>query len=206
MRHLFRLITVTSMQTAKITPLIEQPFKWIEQGLRNVQLPARKKSERRGVCRFESGRCMGTKRRQRPVLNRVEIVFRPNPEDVPEIMRRTDLTLGQPFIQIPEETRPDEHKVLAVIDGQKIRREHVEMVFNDTVLMNFVYAQTGHRSEDHDPPHSPMAKIRELARQLYGSYGEWVEANYGVICMECSEILPRHNDACRAGKRSTPGK
>lgn len=86
-------------------------------------------------------------------MDRAEVVFRPDPKDVPEILRRGDLILGQPFLFLPD--RPDEYKVLAVISGEKIRRQAVEMVFNDTVTMNFVYALTGHKSEDHDPPGKP---------------------------------------------------
>ena len=96
--------------------------------------------------------------------------------------------------------RPDEHKVLAVIDGHKIRREAVERVFNDTVLMNFTYKGLW-RSEDNDPDGSPMAIIRALAREMYGAYGQWVEANYGTICLECNFNLPEHSDSCSAGKR-----
>jgi hypothetical protein len=132
----------------------------------------------------------------------VRVVFRPEPKDVPEIMRRCRLTLGQPFITIPMETRPDEHKILAVIDGHKVRRDDVEMVFNDTVQMNFTYALAGQRCEDHDPPGSAMAEVRSLARRLYGSYGEWVETNYGVVCMECNQALPAHGDTCTAGKKN----
>lgn len=135
-------------------------------------------------------------------MEQFRISFRPDPKDVPEIMRRSGLVLGQPFITIPMETRPDEYKVLMVIDGHKVRREHVEMVFNDTVLMNFTYALAGHRSEDNDPPGSPMAEVRALARKLYGSYGEWVESHYGVICLECDKPLPDHTGNCSAGSKN----
>ncbi len=132
---------------------------------------------------------------------KVQIVFRPDPKDVPEIMRRTRLTLGQPFITIPMETRPEEHKVLAEIEGEKVRRDAVEMVFNDTVQMNFAYALAGRQCEDNDPPGSAMAQVRELARRLYGSYGEWVEKYYGILCMECNRTLPEHSESCGAGKK-----
>ena len=132
-------------------------------------------------------------------MSETRLEFRPNPKDVPEIMRRSGLILGQPFIQIPMETRPDEFKVLALIDGVKVRREHVEMVFNNTVLMDFTYALAGHRSEDNDPPGSLMAQVRALGRELYGSYGKWVELNYGVICLECNLALPSHTENCSAG-------
>lgn len=46
-----------------------------------------------------------------------------------------------------------------------------------------------------------MAQVRELARRLYGTYGEWVEANFGVICMECRRLLPSHTGGCEAGRR-----
>ena len=131
----------------------------------------------------------------------IELEFRPESKDVPEIMRRTELCIGQPFVTLPMETRPDEHKVLAVIQGEKIRRGAVEMVFNDTALMNFVYAGL-HRSEDNDAPGSLMAEVRALARKLYGSYGGWVEANYGVLCLECNRSLPEHDEKCAAGKQS----
>jgi len=133
----------------------------------------------------------------------VRVIFRPNPKDVPEIMRRTRLTLGQPFITLPE--RPEEHEVLLVIDDHKIRRDDVEMVFNDMVLMNFAYALAGYRSGNNDASGSPMAQIRELARRLYGSYGQWVEANYGVVCLECHETLPTHTDNCQAGAKNKRG-
>lgn len=132
----------------------------------------------------------------------VEIVFRPDPADVPEIMRRTRLVLGQPFLEIPAPNRPDEHKVLAVIGGHKVRREDVEMVFNDTILMDFVYRAAGRRSEDNDPPGSPMAEIRDLARQLYGLFGEWAAISYGVLCLECKQELPAHTETCAASKKN----
>jgi hypothetical protein len=132
----------------------------------------------------------------------LRLVFRPDPKDVPEVMRRTKLILGQPFLTIPSETRPEEHKVLAEIEGHKVRRDDVEMVFNDTVLMNFNYAHTGHRCEDEDPPGSPMAQVRALARKLYGSYGEWVEKHFGVVCMECNRELPEHLENCTAGQKN----
>jgi hypothetical protein len=131
----------------------------------------------------------------------LRIAYRPDPKDVPEIMRRTKLVIGQPFVTLPNDTRPDAHKVLMVIDGCQVRRDDVEMVFNDTVMMNFAYAHTGHRSEHNDAPGSPMAQVRELARRLYGSYGEWVETNYGVVCLECNETLPSHTEKCSAGAR-----
>jgi hypothetical protein len=136
------------------------------------------------------------------MTDQVRLEFRPDPKDVPEIMRRAGLVLGQPFIEIPMETRPDAYKVLALIEGHKVRREDVEMVFNDTVLMNFTYACVGHRSGDNDAPGSLMAEVRALARRLYGSYGEWVEANYGVICLECNQDLPWHSENCSAGMKN----
>jgi hypothetical protein len=123
-----------------------------------------------------------------------QIVFRPDPKDVPEIMRRSDLVVGQPFLELPD--RPPAHKVLGMIDGIKVRREVVEMVFNDTILMNFIYREAGHQSRDGDAPGSPMVKIDALARQLYGEFGEWVEKNFGVICMECRCALPGHEVHC----------
>lgn len=134
-------------------------------------------------------------------MPKFELVFRPDPKDVPEIMRRTQLILGQPFIKLPMDRRPDEHKILAVIDGHKVRRKDIEMVFNDTVLMNFTY-RGFHQSEDCDLPGSVMAQIRALARELYGSYGQWVEANYGTVCLECNELIPTHAANCVAGARN----
>lgn len=124
----------------------------------------------------------------------LRVVFRPKPEDVPEIMLRTDVAMGQPFVELPD--RPPAHKVLGTIGVQKVRREDIEMVFNDTVLMNFIYREAGHQTEDVDPPDSRMAEARTLARQLYGDFGKWVEQNFGTICVECRTALPDHEAHC----------
>lgn len=114
-------------------------------------------------------------------------------------MRRGDLVKGQPFITIPQHNRPSPHKVLSIFNRSKIKLDAVEMVFNDTVLMNFTYRNSGHQSEDDDPPESTMKKIRELARALYGEYGQWIEENFGTICIECRRTLPDHIENCKAG-------
>lgn len=126
--------------------------------------------------------------------DKLELVFRPKPEDVPEIMRRSELVLGQPFLELLD--RPPAHKVLGTIEGRKVRREDVEMVFNDTVLMNFIYREAGRQSEDNDPPGSAMAQIRSLARELYGTFGQKIEQDFGTICMDCGDTLPFHETSC----------
>lgn len=65
--------------------------------------------------------------------------------------------------------------------------------------MSGISNETTTQSGDNDAPESPMAQVRELARKLYGSYGEWVEANFGVVCMECNLKLPAHTPQCSAG-------
>ena len=128
-----------------------------------------------------------------------KLVFRPDPKDVPEVLRRSDLVLGQPFVALPDEIRPAEHKVLAVIQDHKIRRADVEMVFNDTISMDFVYRHTGCQSDDFDSPGSFMSELRAFSRKFYGEYGKWAAANYGVNCLLCDQALPDHLEFCTAG-------
>jgi len=127
-----------------------------------------------------------------------KVVFRPDPKDVPEIMRRQGLVMGQPFVSLPN--RAADHKVLAVIDGHKIRAADVEMVFNDGLLMDFVYRGIGPTSAEKDD--SFMSQVRALAETLYGDTGADVRAKYGVVCLECGASLPDHSETCKAGIRA----
>jgi len=126
-----------------------------------------------------------------------KLVFRPDPKDVPEIMRRQRLVLGQPFVFLPGR---DPYKVLTVIEGHKIRAEDVEMVFNDALLMDFVYRGIGPTSAETDD--GPMKEIRALAGRLYGQAGVDAREKYGLICLECGSHLPEHLESCKAGIRT----
>jgi hypothetical protein len=131
-------------------------------------------------------------------MSEARIVFRPNPKDVPEIMRRQNLVVGQPFVLLPGAV--PYHKVLGEFEGTKIRRETVEMVFNDALLMDFVYRGIGPKSSDSDSP--AMAAARELAAELYGETGRDAQAKYGRICLECGSELPQHSVGCGAGEKN----
>ncbi len=79
-----------------------------------------------------------------------------------EVLRRASAQTGA-FKHLPG--NPPPHKVLAEIDGHKVRVEEIEMIYNDTELMEAVYGLGCHDKIDH--PDSPMAKARALARKLY---------------------------------------
>jgi hypothetical protein len=130
-----------------------------------------------------------------------EVMFRPDPKDVPEILRRQGLVIGQPFVKLPDAIP---HKVLAVIDGQKVRAADIEMVFNDGLLIDFVYRGIGPTSAEQDTP--AMAQLRALAADLYGQLGKDVQSKYGVVCLECGADLPEHSEACTAGAKYRRGR
>lgn len=124
------------------------------------------------------------------------LVFRPDPKDVPEIMRRTRLILGQPFVFLPDRQM---HKVLAILSGHKVRTEDVEMVFNDALTMDFTYRGIGPTTASMDDVF--MSEVRKLATELYGQTGLDAQVKYGTVCLECGLNLPEHLDTCKAGIR-----
>ena len=56
-----------------------------------------------------------------------------------ECVRRAKSQMGKPFLHIPGNLPA--HKVLAEIDGIKLRVEDAEMLYNDMQLMNYAYGE-----------------------------------------------------------------
>ncbi len=128
---------------------------------------------------------------------KTELVFRPDPKDVPEINRRGKLVTGQPFVSLPD--APNVHKVVGEFKGHKIRIKDVEMVFNDAMMMDFIYGGIGPTTAGTDD--EATAAIRQISTTLYGDYGATIKQCFGTWCLECKLQLPEHRDSCTAGKK-----
>jgi hypothetical protein len=70
--------------------------------------------------------------------DRTRIVYRcQTPEEARRRVARAEALVGTPFLRLPG--NPPAHRVMFVAsNGVKVRAEHVEMVFNDALLMDAV--------------------------------------------------------------------
>lgn len=124
-------------------------------------------------------------------------MFRPDPKDVPEIIRRQKLIVGQPFVYMPNR---DPNKVYAVFNGCKVKAENLEMIFNDALLVDFVYRGIGPTSTSLDE--GALIEVRKLSENAYASISADIRRKYGTVCLECDSQLPTHTDTCTAGIRN----
>lgn len=69
------------------------------------------------------------------VVGTVRVVYRPKDEnEAKRRVNRMEALMGTPFIRLPN---CSDHKVLMVTsDGYKVRRDTIEMVYNDALLMD----------------------------------------------------------------------
>jgi hypothetical protein len=102
--------------------------------------------------------------------DKVQIVYRCK-DDAERVRRvqRAEKLCGTPFIRLPGE--PPQHKILFVSGtGDKVRVEHIEMVFNDALLMDAIsnWGEDGPLygdTLDGDPPN--MREAYEYALKAY---------------------------------------
>ena len=79
-----------------------------------------------------------------------------------EVVRRAEALVGQPFKHLPG--NPPEHKVIAELQGKKLRVSDVEQIYNDWALMSSVY---GPDAWDSVPHESVEIDALAIARLMY---------------------------------------
>lgn len=103
-------------------------------------------------------------------MNHVEVSdIPPTPEEAERRIKKAEELLGSPFERLPGDL-PD-HKVLKVIDGHKIHVSEVEMVWNDSKLMDHVMGQGYYRKRlelKSDWRSQIQIAVLDLAESLYG--------------------------------------
>ncbi len=105
------------------------------------------------------------------VPDRVQVVYRCKDDD--EARRRVERAnqmVGSPFIQLPGE--PPQHKVLFISKcGNKIKVEHVEMVYNDAMLCDAIsdYGKDGPLYKD--TIEGLQLEVYNYAIEAYGKRG-----------------------------------
>lgn len=90
----------------------------------------------------------------------------PSEEEGKRRTERANQLIGQPFVHLPG--KPPQHKVLADIDGLKIRVETVEMVWNDKNFIDYVCGEGHYRKDLEQESNASQLKVLDLAESLYG--------------------------------------
>lgn len=101
----------------------------------------------------------------------VQLVYRPKDDaERARIIQRTKQMVGSPFIKLPSE--PPQHKVLFISKcGNKIKVEHVEIVYNDAMLCDAIsdYGKDGPLYKD--TIEGLQLEVYNYAIEAYGKRG-----------------------------------
>lgn len=91
-----------------------------------------------------------------------EVVYTPTPAERPSVIERVTLAMGAPFLR----TGLFPHKVVEIYMGHPIRVQDIEKVYNDALLMDWVYQGTG-APKYGDTLNHVTRRAYELAQELY---------------------------------------
>lgn len=89
----------------------------------------------------------------------------PSEEEGKRRIERAHEILGRPCVHIPG--NPPKHKVVAEIDGFKIRVDTVEMVWNDKNFIDYVCGEGDYKRDLIEEKNTRQLKVLELAERLY---------------------------------------
>lgn len=106
-------------------------------------------------------------------ISTMRVIYRPkSDEEARRRVERAELLVGTPFIPLPG--NPPQHRVLFMASGgEKIRVEHVEMVWNDALLMDAI----SNWGEDGPLYKDTFAEDDRLTPEIY----EYAERAYGGV-------------------------
>lgn len=141
--------------------------------------------------------------------DKVQMVFRPDPKDVAEVLRKTRAQVGQPFIVLPG----DRNKVLKVFQTNgitfKARMKDLEMVLNERLLMDWAYSHcAGHEAAREAADTPEMKDLFQMAMEIAASdpvTTAKVNCAKEGRCAVCNEslFLP-HADNCPVRQMRKP--